>query len=55
MNTLARICFSLAVFLAVAGTVYGLTSHEPAGTTLLAVAAIDVLLPRGRLADGGTP
>ena len=40
MNTLARICFSLAVFLAVAGTVYGLTSHEPAGTTLLAVAAI---------------
>src|SRR6476619_3618129 len=39
MNTLTRICFSLAVFLAVAGTVYGLTSHEPAGTTLLAVAA----------------
>jgi hypothetical protein len=40
MSTLARICFSLTVFLAVAGTVYGLTSHEPAGTTLLAIAAI---------------
>lgn len=35
----ARICFSLGVFLAVAGTVYGLTSHEPAGMTLLLVSA----------------
>ena len=39
MSTLARICFSLAVFLAVGGTIYGLTSHELAGTTLLLVAA----------------
>jgi cytochrome c oxidase subunit IV len=39
MSTLSRICFSLAVFLAIAGTVYGLTSHEDAGTTLLLVAA----------------
>jgi hypothetical protein len=39
MSVFARICFSLAVFLAVAGTVYGLTSHELAGTTLLLAAA----------------
>jgi hypothetical protein len=39
MSTISRICLSLAGFLAVAGTVYGLTSHEPAGTTLLLVAA----------------
>jgi hypothetical protein len=39
MSTLARICLSLAVFLAVAGTVYGFTSHELAGSTLLLVAA----------------
>ena len=39
MSTFSRICFSLAVFLAVAGTVYGLTSHEPSGTTTLLVAA----------------
>ncbi len=39
MSTLTRICFSLAVFLAVAGTVYGLTSHELAGSALLLVAA----------------
>jgi len=39
MNTLARICLSLAVFLAIAGGVYGLTSHELGGTTLLLVAA----------------
>jgi Cytochrome c oxidase subunit IV len=37
MTMFARICFSLGVFLAVAGTVYGLTSHEPAGMTLLLV------------------
>ena len=39
MNTLSRICLALAAFLAVAGAVYGLTSHEPAGTTELLVAA----------------
>ena len=39
MSTISRICFSLAVFLGIAGTVYGLTSHEPGGTTLLLVAA----------------
>ena len=39
MNALSRICFSLTVFLAIAGSVYGLTSHEEAGTTLLLVAA----------------
>ena len=39
MSTLARIFVSLAVFLAVAGTVYGLTSKELGGTTLLLVAA----------------
>jgi len=39
MSTFARICFSLAVFLGVAGTVYGLTSQELAGTTLFLVAA----------------
>ena len=39
MSTLARICFSLAVFLAIAGTVYGFTSHELGGTALLLVAA----------------
>ena len=39
MSTLARICFSLAVFLGIAGTVYGLTSQELGGTALLLVAA----------------
>ena len=39
MNTVSRICLALAGFLAVAGGVYGVTSHEPAGTTLLLVAA----------------
>lgn len=39
MSTLARICFLLAAFLAVAGSVYGLTSQELGGTTLLLVAA----------------
>ena len=31
MKSLSRICLGLAIFLAVAGTVYGLTSHEPVG------------------------
>lgn len=37
MSVFWRICLSLTVFLAVAGIVYGLTSHEPAGTTLFLV------------------
>ena len=43
MKPLSRICLGLAIFLAVAGTVYGLTSHEPAGTMLLLVAALTFL------------
>jgi hypothetical protein len=39
MSTLSRICLSLAAFLVVAGTVYGLTAHELAGATELLVAA----------------
>jgi len=39
MSSLSRICFGLAGFLLVAGTVYGLTSHEAGGTTLLLVLA----------------
>jgi Cytochrome c oxidase subunit IV len=39
MSTIARICFLLAAFLVVAGAVYGLTSKELGGTTLLLVAA----------------
>jgi hypothetical protein len=39
MSTFSRICFSLAVFLGVAGTVYGLTSQELSGTTSLLVSA----------------
>lgn len=39
MSTLSRVCFSLAVFLAIACAVYGLTSHEPSGTTSLFVAS----------------
>jgi hypothetical protein len=40
VKALSRICIGLAAFLAVAGIVYGLTSHEPAGTMLLLVAAL---------------
>jgi hypothetical protein len=39
MNTISRICLMLAGFLAIAGVVYGVTSHEPSGTTLLLAAA----------------
>lgn len=39
MSTISRIALSLAGFLAIAGTVYGLTSHEAAGTTLLLAGA----------------
>jgi hypothetical protein len=40
MSTISRICLLLAAFLLIAGTVYGLTSHEHAGTTLLLAAAV---------------
>ena len=53
MSTLARICLSLAAFLAVAGTVYGLTSHELGGTTLLLVAAATFCFLGLVVADGG--
>jgi hypothetical protein len=39
MRTFSRVSLSLAGFLAIAGAVYGLTSHEAAGTTLLLAAA----------------
>jgi hypothetical protein len=39
MGLMARVCLSLSAFLLVAGTVYGLTSHEHAGTTMLLVAS----------------
>lgn len=39
MSTISRLCLSLAAFLLIAGTVYGLTSHEHVGTTLLLAAA----------------
>jgi hypothetical protein len=39
LSAASRICLSLAVFLAVAGGIYGVSSHEPAGTTLLLVAS----------------
>ena len=40
MSTFSRICMWLGGFLLVAGGVYGFTSHEPAGTTLLLVASV---------------
>jgi Cytochrome c oxidase subunit IV len=40
VNTAVRVCIGLGAFLAVAAIVYGFTSHEPAGTILLAIAAI---------------
>lgn len=39
MGMTARICLALSAFLLVAGAVYGLTSHEDAGTTMLLVAS----------------
>ena len=39
MSTISRICLSLAGFLAIGGAVYGLTSREPGGATLLLAAA----------------
>jgi hypothetical protein len=36
---MSRVCLGLAIFLAVAGVIYGLTSHEPAGTTEFLVGA----------------
>jgi Cytochrome c oxidase subunit IV len=40
MNTGSRICWGLAAFLAVTGVIYGVTAHEPAGTTELLIAAV---------------
>ena len=40
MPTLSRICLGLAAFLAIAGGVYGVTAHEPAGTTEFLVGAV---------------
>jgi hypothetical protein len=37
MGTVAKIWFAIAAFVAVAGVVYGLTSHEVAGAPLLLV------------------
>jgi len=39
VSSLSRICLWLAAFLLVAGSVYGFTSHEAAGTTLLLIAS----------------
>jgi len=44
MNVISWICLGLAGFLAVAGGVYGITSHEPAGTTELLVSALTFLV-----------
>lgn len=63
MSSMSRICLGLAAFLAVAGGVYGVTSHEPAGTVLLLVAAATFcfigivtrrVAGRGEPADGVT-
>jgi hypothetical protein len=40
MGVTWRVLGGLAIFLLVAGTVYGLTSHEDAGTTLLLVGGL---------------
>jgi|SRR5262245_36827529 len=40
MKTVSMICFGLAIFLGVAGLIYLFTSHEPAGSTNLLVAAV---------------
>src|SRR5438046_2298719 len=40
MSTLSRTCVGSPVVLVVAGGVYGLTSHEHAGTTELLVSAV---------------
>ena len=40
MSSMSRICMFLGSFLLIAGGVYALTSHEPAGTTLLLVASV---------------
>jgi hypothetical protein len=39
VRSLSRICMWLGLFLLVAGSTYGVMSHEPAGTTLLLVAS----------------
>ncbi len=40
VSTAARIWLGLAIFLVIAGAVYGITSHELAGAPLLLVAAV---------------
>jgi uncharacterized membrane protein len=40
VKTLSLICFGLAIFLGVAGSIYLFTSHEYAGSTELLVASI---------------
>jgi Cytochrome c oxidase subunit IV len=40
VSVLSRICVGLGAFLLVAGAIYGFTSHEPAGITLLLVASV---------------
>jgi hypothetical protein len=39
MKVTAKVVFRLAVFLAVAGLVYAVTGHEPAGRSMILVAA----------------
>jgi len=43
MKALSRICIGLGIFLFIAGGVYALTAHEPAGAVQLIVAAITAL------------
>jgi hypothetical protein len=40
VHTFSRICLALGSFLGVAAVVYGVTSHEPTGTTALLIAAV---------------
>jgi hypothetical protein len=40
MRVTARVVFRLAAFLAAAGLVYAVTAHEPAGGSLILVAAV---------------
>lgn len=43
MKALSRICVGLGIFLFVAGGVYAMTAHEPAGAVQLVVAALTSL------------
>jgi Cytochrome c oxidase subunit IV len=44
MSAMSAVCLGLAAFLAVAGAIYGVTSHELAGTTQLLVSATTFLV-----------